>query len=95
MGHPKRVVVRPQGRSGAPTELLGTNPNNDSTACGLQELVDMGQGAVPHLLWEYDASRGGWLSSSAILPVHTSSPDGVSVRFRDAAIACSNAYPNS
>ena len=55
----------------------------------------MGQVAVPHLLCEYDATRGGWLTSSAILPVQTSSPDGVSVRFRDAAIACSNAYPNS
>ena len=57
--------------------------------------MELARGAVPHLLWEYDASRGGWLASSAILPVHTSSPDGVSVPFRDAAIACSDAYPDS
>ena len=95
IGHPKGVAVRPQGRNGAPTELLGTNPENDSTACGLQELVEMAQGAVTHLLWEYDATRGGWLSSSAILPVHTSSPDGVSVPFRDIATGCLDSYPVS
>ena len=55
----------------------------------------MAQGAVTHLLREYDATRGGWLSSSARLPVHTSSPDGVNVPFRDTAIGCLDSYPLS